>query len=90
MTEYITEDRVCYWIDKPILETAPFNDCDLYIHSGFYIYIYRYIVLSMQKKKKLSSAKFHCLLNWSNIQSNNINSGAMFVILSLARFLFRS
>lgn len=44
----------------------------------------------MQKKIKLSSAKFHCLLNWSNIQSNNINSGAMFVILSLARFLFRS
>lgn len=37
----------------------------------------------MQKKIKLSSAKFHCLLNWSNIQSNNM--GAMFVILSLGQ-----
>lgn len=32
--------------------------------------------------KKLSSTKFHCLLNVTNIQSNCINSGDMFVILS--------
>lgn len=55
MTEYITEDRVCYWIDKPILETAPFNDCDLYIHSGFYIYIY--IDTINAKKNKIIFSK---------------------------------
>lgn len=39
MIEYIIEDRVCYWIDKLILEIVFFNDCDLYIYLGFYIYI---------------------------------------------------
>lgn len=42
MIEYIIEDRVCYCIDKLILEIVRFNDCDLYIYLGFYIYIYIY------------------------------------------------
>lgn len=43
--------------------------------------IYRY----SKCKKKISSTKFHCLLNLTNIQSNCINSGDMFVILSLCQ-----
>lgn len=55
MIEYIIEDRVCYWIDKLILEIVFFNDCDLYIYLGFYIYIY--IDIINVKKNKIIFSK---------------------------------
>lgn len=69
MIEYIIEDRVCYCIDKLILEIVRFNDCDLYIYLGFYIYIYIYRdrYCKCKKKENLFLVKFYCLLNWLNI-----------------------
>lgn len=69
MIEYIIEDRVCYCIDKLILEIVFFNDCDLYIDLGFYKYIYIYIdrYCKCKKKENLCLVKFYCLLNWLNI-----------------------
>lgn len=55
MIEYIIEDRVCYCIDKLILEIVRFNDCDLYIYLGFYIYIY--IDIINVKKNKIIFSK---------------------------------
>lgn len=60
MTEYITEDRVCYCIDKPILETARFNDCDLYIYIQASIYIYIDTVNATKKKIYVQQSFIAC------------------------------